>query len=244
MKSNFVASLSAATILAVLSAGTANAGNVTITSVGFVGDTVTVAGSVANTLGWVNPFSTSENSGIIPLTTSLGQVIPVFCIDLFHTIGIGGGQSLPYTFGKITADSSSSPAGVGGNPLTSPVPEEIQSLVNIGAGAYLRGNGNADLFAGLQGAIWEIEYNQNGNSLTVTGSSSVDALISKYVTYAMNNPASYSISLYPGENGQAFGSGQGFGAAPEPSTWAMMLLGFAGLGFASYRTARAKSAPA
>jgi hypothetical protein len=27
-------------------------------------------------------------------------------------------------------------------------------------------------------------------------------------------------------------------AVPEPSTWAMMLLGFAGLGFAGYRTAR------
>jgi hypothetical protein len=29
---------------------------------------------------------------------------------------------------------------------------------------------------------------------------------------------------------------------PEPSTWAMMLLGFAGLGFAGYRTRRAASA--
>jgi len=29
-----------------------------------------------------------------------------------------------------------------------------------------------------------------------------------------------------------------FAAAPEPSTWAMMLLGFAGLGFAGYRSSR------
>jgi hypothetical protein len=27
-------------------------------------------------------------------------------------------------------------------------------------------------------------------------------------------------------------------SVPEPSTWAMMLLGFAGLGFAGYRTSR------
>jgi len=27
-------------------------------------------------------------------------------------------------------------------------------------------------------------------------------------------------------------------AVPEPSTWAMMLLGFAGLGFAGYRRAK------
>jgi hypothetical protein len=29
-----------------------------------------------------------------------------------------------------------------------------------------------------------------------------------------------------------------FVAVPEPSTWAMMLLGFAGLGFAGYRKSR------
>jgi hypothetical protein len=32
------------------------------------------------------------------------------------------------------------------------------------------------------------------------------------------------------------------GSAPEPSTWAMMALGFAGLGFAGYRNSRARSA--
>jgi hypothetical protein len=29
---------------------------------------------------------------------------------------------------------------------------------------------------------------------------------------------------------------------PEPSTWAMMLLGFAGLGYVGFRKARARSA--
>jgi PEP-CTERM motif len=31
-------------------------------------------------------------------------------------------------------------------------------------------------------------------------------------------------------------------AVPEPSTWAMMLVGFAGLGFAGYRTSRKTAA--
>ena len=45
-----------------------------------------------------------------------------------------------------------------------------------------------------------------------------------------------------GENDGLFGS---LTAAPEPSTWAMMLLGFAGLGFAGYRRgARARQATA
>ncbi len=35
----------------------------------------------------------------------------------------------------------------------------------------------------------------------------------------------------------------GFSAVPEPSTWAMMVLGFVGLGFAGYRASR-RCAPA
>jgi hypothetical protein len=52
------------------------------------------------------------------------------------------------------------------------------------------------------------------------------------------------IDLTFGYNLVADGSG-GFGfdfavggAVPEPSTWAMMLIGFAGLGFAGYRASR------
>jgi hypothetical protein len=34
------------------------------------------------------------------------------------------------------------------------------------------------------------------------------------------------------------------GSVPEPSTWAMMLIGFAGLGFAAYRRGGPNRAPA
>jgi hypothetical protein len=122
------------------------------------------------------------------------------------------------------------------------VPGEIQTLANLGYADYVHGTGNADIYAGLQGAIWDIEYNQNGNNLTVTGSSTVNDLIASDIAYAVAHPAAYSISLFPGADGQAFGSGQGFSAGvPEPSTWAMMLLGFAGLGFAGYRNIKAKA---
>jgi PEP-CTERM motif len=48
-------------------------------------------------------------------------------------------------------------------------------------------------------------------------------------------PTSESFSVFDGpQAGLRFG-GVAFAAAPEPSTWAMLLIGFAGLGFAGYR---------
>jgi len=50
----------------------------------------------------------------------------------------------------------------------------------------------------------------------------------------------------PGEDGiwgpNVFFGQPSFVTTPEPSTWAMMLLGFAGLGFAGYRTAKKSAA--
>jgi PEP-CTERM motif len=218
--------------------GAANATNFDISNVGFIGDSTNLSGMING-----NPFGESANTGLITLTTTTGSILPVFCIDLFHDINAGSqSPPLPYTTGTIVADSSSNPAGTGGNPLNPPVPGQIQTLANLGYWDYVHGAGNADIYAGLQGAIWDIEYNTNGNSLTVTGSPAVNALIASDIAYAVAHPAAYSVSLFPGADGQAFGSGQGFSpGVPEPSTWAMMLLGLAGLGFAGYRNVKAKA---
>jgi hypothetical protein len=50
-----------------------------------------------------------------------------------------------------------------------------------------------------------------------------------------------NIMLLDGGGGAAF-SGDWTGSIPEPSTWAMMLLGFAGLGFAGYRARKQTAA--
>ena len=48
-----------------------------------------------------------------------------------------------------------------------------------------------------------------------------------------------------GNFGQIWAGGGGGGtfmiAIPEPSTWAMMIAGFAGLGFAGYRASRGRN---
>ena len=49
----------------------------------------------------------------------------------------------------------------------------------------------------------------------------------------------FAISI--NDSGEAVGESQS-SDVPEPSTWAMMLLGFAGLGLAGYRRAKAGEA--
>ena len=62
------------------------------------------------------------------------------------------------------------------------------------------------------------------------------------MTYAEGHVADYSEGLY-GSISQGFGTSQGFVVGtPEPSTYAMMVIGFAGLGFAGYRKTKAKPA--
>ena len=75
------------------------------------------------------------------------------------------------------------------------------------------------------------------NSLTVAESFFHDSVINLGslgpdidLTFAYNLVAD-------GSGGFGFDFAVG-GAVPEPSTWAMMLLGFAGLGYAGYRRAR------
>ena len=54
----------------------------------------------------------------------------------------------------------------------------------------------------------------------------------------------WNSTIYGDAGAQAGALQTTFGAVPEPSTWALMLLGFAGLGFAGYRRAKGRAAVA
>jgi len=176
-------------------------------------------------------------AGLILLGTTGGKNIPVFCVDLFHEINIGGHSPIPYMTGPVLTDSSGFYSGTGNG--LSPLQEgAIQTLVDAGFEDYTKGVANlGDKLTALQGAIWAIEY---GATVT-SGNLDINNLIGSDISFGKSNPASFSLGLYPVGEGQGFGTTQGFVTAgvPEASTWAMMMIGFAGLGYAAFhRSAR------
>ena len=66
----------------------------------------------------------------------------------------------------------------------------------------------------------------------------------------MNDPSTgtlfmdYSEGVYRLSCGEGCSIGGGGPSTPEPSTWAMMLAGFAGMGYVAYRRRNGKTAPA
>jgi len=179
----------------------------------------------------------------------------VFCVDLDHVIYVNiNGQlaynpPLIYVTGPVNTDSTGATSGTG-NSISTKISGEIQTLANMGVG-FAKSGGvptswsfqTQEELTAIQGAIWEVEY---GFSATqVIGTSAENALIAQYVSFASGHyTAQYATGIYAtGPGGQGFGYSQAqvTGAVPEPSTWAMMILGFCGLGFMAYRR---KSKPA
>lgn len=179
----------------------------------------------------------AENAGVILLTTTTGSILPVFCVDLYHDIYVQSyNPALPYAFGAVTTDSSGPDLG-NGNPLKPAQEGAIQALATQGYHDYVTNDLNANDYVAIQGAIWQIEYTAAVTSTDPNNATAINTLISGDVNWADSNPLSYTEGLYPvGPGGQGFGTTQGFvTGVPEASTWAMMAMGFASLGYAAFR---------
>ena len=205
-----IISLIAGLSLAGLFSFSATAETLIITTVG------TGNGDLGNVsvAGYGTPWTTP-----ILFTDTQGQTFVVFCDDLNHVVYVGGGQSLPYVTTLVKYDGL-------GNPLSEATSNIMGQLADLGKYDYYKGNEDGAIAA--QAAIWVVEYN--------VAVSSTDPVIENDIINDLkikNNGSGWATGLIPtnGNDTQA----QLTGSVPEPSTWAMLLVGFAGVGFFAYR---------
>ena len=224
-------------ILATVSA--ARATSYTIDSVAaYDWNTVTLSGTGYNNV----TFSETEYStpiGLHVVGTPTNQYLWVFCVDLFHTINVGGqSPSLTYTSQSLTTDNNPAVSNPphNGYALQANVSAEIQYLAHVGIG-LANGPINTtftDELTAIQAAIWELEYGLTAKS----SDSTINNYISSFYSYALavGSGGSPAEELYNSMH-QSFVDGNPSltASVPEPSTWAIMILGFAGVGFFAYR---------
>jgi hypothetical protein len=123
-------------------------------------------------------------------------------------------------------------------------------IFQIGSTLTTASDADVDLINGASGAgvFWQVGSSATlGTDTDLVGT--IDAYASVTLTTGANIACGRAIALNGAvtmdDNTVGIGgcsSPPGGSAVPEPSTWAMMLLGFAGLGFAGYRGAKRRSA--
>jgi hypothetical protein len=126
--------------------------------------------------------------------------------------------------------------------LASSVPIDVYNTI-IGPSSF-GGGGQTNASSGSGDMVGIFVGLGSGNLIVPSGYVS-DSALSDTSTYTGQTfsslgvtPGVYEWKWGPGAN-QTFTLDIAAGAVPEPSTWAMILLGFAGLGFAGYRRGKA-----
>ena len=160
------------------------------------------------------PNDISGGAGQIQLYTPSGAVIDAWCVDVFdYLLGSGTFQTGPLTT------------------LSSTQIGEIGALAEHGDSLLLNSGGSADVSMAIQVAIWSVEY----PGFTYSGG---DSVVQQLVTDYLGDVApGGSWAPYLGVVALSEPGNQTLitTSVPELSTWAMMLLGFAGLGFVGVR---------
>ncbi len=166
------------------------------------------------------------NAGMFQLQTTAHGTVLAFCVDLPTQILNSG----TYTVGTSSSLSTSLK-------LTTTQIGEIGAVLVHAEGLIgdaTSTNTAGDIGAALQLVIWDIEY---APDFAFAASGVILSDYTAYLSDVQNDvwPEFFNyVSLNEAGN-------QTLVALPEPSTWAMMGVGFAGLGFASWRASRKKT---
>ena len=202
---------------------------------------VTISGTTDSAQGSTSFGPEAVYSTPIQLTTTGGSSFWVFCVDIFHNITIPSG---PITYGTQTLNTDNNPAinNVAalvhtGYALSANQSEQIQFLANLGVGLAGTPVTNAETVAEIQAAIWEIEYK---GSIVATNGDDFTTNVNGFITtaqFATQGGGPLATEIHSLDLTQSFvGTDPSLTTGiPEPSTWAMMILGFCGVGFMAYR---------
>jgi hypothetical protein len=156
-----------------------------------------------------------------------------FCVDIYHDMIVDTPLNYEYHEEALLTDSAlSTSSGQAGNPLTNGEKNKIAALLNYAD--FLVATAPVDItvrLAGIQGAIWKVANQTHGYTI-VAADSTVNTWINTYAADAATMPympvGNKARAIFEDDYGhQAFGVG---GGVPEPATWAMMIIGFGGIG--------------
>ena len=168
--------------------------------------------------GVVNTGGYSYYTGPIAFTTTTAGNFTVFCTDLDHEVGVGG--TYDYIFAPLIENGR-------GQAISQSVSNEIGQI------ASLYKNQTGAWAVAAQAAIWHLAYPDAVQTFTDTAVQ-VDYNVILGATYG--NTGGYALALVPyGGSWPDGGPQEMVYGVPEPSTWVMMILGFAGLGLAGRR---------
>ena len=166
-------------------------------------------------------------------------------------ITIEGGQSASYASmssdGTYAAGAMSAGHGGSGKSLTYSAEADFTFTTTAPEDLYLTLLDNNHTSFGFDSMDFTIVINY-GYSDYFSFSTLSDAetwFKNRTLDFGAVNPGSQSVDLFYSLTASQVGDGFGFDyklAVPEPSTWAMTLLGFAGLGYAAFRQGRKTSA--
>ena len=169
--------------------------------------------------------------------TAANQTVLTLCDDIYHDIYVPvsySGHELVYTAQPLAGSTYFVQGGTAvftanQASLLGQLIGEAQAIWAGTAPSNLFGLGLSanDEIAAIQGAIWQIEYNQTVTS--ATGNAGINTAIGDFVS--QYTPGSNTgVGLYSTNGTQNQVIGLGPSPAPEPSVWAMMVAGLIGLG--------------
>lgn len=177
---------------------------------------------------------------------AVGSVVPDlfgFCIDVYHNINLGP-QTLYYNDNQ--GDPNPLVTDNGGHNLLAGQITALTNLIDTGFILHTQENAtNHDdtemRLAAIQAAIWKVEVPSIGVSVnnaghTVAGDGTsfggwfTNYSTGNYTSLADANDRVFTITSLSDPAHQNFAVGWPIPGVPEPTTWALMLAGFGGMG--------------